>query len=103
MTAMVQTAAFEPIPGRRAFCNGVRLVGGSTAAHGRISVKERTVDNEEWGASAAVNAQGLIEARASGRILRAEVTEAAGAEWDHLAGIDTGDPGEELIVEDGER
>lgn len=103
MAATIQTTAFEPIPGKRALCTGFRLVGGTSAAQGRISAKERTADSETWGASATVNAQGLIETRVSGRILRAEVTEAAGADWDHIAGIDTGDPSEELIVEDGER
>jgi hypothetical protein len=86
--ATVQTGDFMPIPGRRFYVNGFRLVGDATAATGRVAVKERPQDTRTWKSSAGLTAQGLIPARASGKILTVEATIPAGEEWSFLSGID---------------
>lgn len=88
LEARVQTAQFQPIPGRRFYCNGFRVLGDAETVTGKISTAERTQDAEAWKASGTLNAQGLIPQRGSGKYLRAEVTIPAGTEWDHLHGIE---------------
>lgn len=88
LEATVQTSQFQPIPGRRGFVNGFRVLGDAATVTGRSSYVERTQDTETWKASGTLNAQGVIPQRGSGKYMRAEVTIPAGTDWDHLHGIE---------------
>jgi len=98
LEAVAQTAQFQPIPGKRCFVNGFRLLGDASPVSGRISVAERTQDSETWKTPGTLNAQGLIPQRGSGKYLRCEVTIPAGSNWDHLHGVDFMD---DDLVQDG--
>jgi len=98
LEATVQTSQFQPIPGRRSFVNGFRVLGDASTLTGRISVAERTQDTETWKASGTLNAQGLVPQRGSGKYIRHEVTIPAGTEWDHLHGVEYMD---DDVVQDG--
>lgn len=86
--ATVETAEFEPIPGRRFYCNGFRLVGDASAATGLVHVKERPQDTMTPKASASLTSTGLIPARASGKILKVEATVPSGEIWGFMSGVD---------------
>ncbi len=104
LAAIMQTALLQPVPGRRAFCNGFRSIGDAANATGRVAVTERSQTAQTWlGSRSMVPGSDLIPARASARYMRFEKAIAAGESWTHEQGIDFGDPGEELVTEDGER
>jgi hypothetical protein len=86
--ATVQTAEFQPIPGRRFYVNGFRLTGDASAATGRVYVKERPQDTMTAGASSSLTATGMIPVRSSGKILAVEATVPAGESWRFLSGVD---------------
>jgi hypothetical protein len=88
VAATVQTAEFMPIPGRRFYVNGFRIVGDATAATGRVHVKERPQDDMTTKPSASLTAQGFIPTRASGKILMEEVVIPAGEQWSFLSGVE---------------
>ncbi len=98
--ATVQTAEFQPIPGRRFYTNGFRPVTDAAAATGRVYVKERAQDEMTAGSSSSLTAQGLIPVRASGKILAEEVSVPAGEQWSFISGVDHEDGD---IVPDGRR
>src|SRR3990167_1112711 len=100
LAALVRTAQFEPIPGRRAFVNGFRLHTDASAATGRINVTERPMTTGTWTAPGTLNGQGIIHNRASGRLMQVEASIAAGESWSDLQGISFDDDG--LLQPDGE-
>jgi hypothetical protein len=100
MAGTVQTGPFEPVPGGRAFVRGFRLIGDAANASGRVGVSERPETPISWRAAQALNGQGRVPARASGRLAQIEVTIAAGESWRDLQGIDF-DQGD--LAEDGKR
>ena len=100
LAATVQTSQFQPVPGRRCYVNGFRLLGDASSVTGRVYVAERTQDTETPKAPGSLNAQGLIPQRASGKYLRAEVSIPAATDWDHLHGIEFMD---DDVVQDGVR
>lgn len=89
--ATVQTGDFMPIPGKRAYVNGFRLIGDASAATGRVSVAERPQDARNWKSSSSLTTEGIIKARASGRVHAYEVTVPAGDDWTFLSGIEFDD------------
>ncbi len=102
LAALMQTAQFQPVQGRRAYCNGFRFIGDASSARGRMSAVERPQDAETFTAFQDVNAQGIIPQRLSGRYLRAEVTIAASTvDWSDAAGIEMDDS--DAVTEEGER
>ena len=88
LAATVQTNLFRPVPGRRFFVNGFRIIGDAENATGRVGVSERPQTDIAWQGSQSLNAQGMVPARGSGRLMQVEVSIPAGEEWDHLQGID---------------
>jgi hypothetical protein len=101
LAATVDTAIFSPVEGMRTFIRGFRpVVTGADSGDitGRVLTAERSEDDMTPSASSGLNEQGLIEARASGRFVRAEVSLPAGSVWKHLSGIEDAD-----IEADGER
>lgn len=100
MAASVQTAPFEPVPGKRAFINGFRLYADATAATGRVGGSENPQTAISWDGYQSVNGQGRIPARKSTRIAQIQVDIPAGATWGDLAGVDF-DEGD--VRKDGKR
>jgi hypothetical protein len=88
VAALAQTAEFMPIPGRRFYVNGFRVIGDAANVTGRVAVKERPQDTESWKTSASLTAQGFIPTRASGKILCEEVSIPAAETWSILAGVE---------------
>ena len=86
--ATVETAEFMPIPGQRFYVNGFRPVCDSAAATGFVSVAERPQTAVTPKASASMTGQGLIPARASGKVLKVSMTVPAGEAWSFLTGVD---------------
>lgn len=100
MAAIVQTAEFQPIPGKRAFARGFRPVTDAANAQGRVAARESLQGTPSWSTAAGMTAQGLVPQRVSGRYMRAEVSIAAGEDWTILQGVDVGD---DDVVPDGAR
>lgn len=101
LAATVDTAIFSPVTGGRTFIRGYRpVVTGTDSSDitGRVLTSERSEDDVVPSAYSTLNEQGLIETRASGRFVRAEVSLPAGSDWEHLSGITDAD-----IEADGER
>lgn len=98
--ASVQTAPFEPVPGKRAFIQGFRLYGDAATVTGKVGGSNRPQDPILFNGPQSVNAQGVIPARISTPIAQIQVDIPAGTTWTHLAGIDFR---EDDIGEDGER
>lgn len=97
LAARCETADFQPVPGRRAFVQGVIPYTDASAITVSVGKKERPQDVFTYGAASAINAQGFSPQRASARIHRYRVDIPAGESWTHLAGIDP------VIVDDGDR
>lgn len=89
--ATVQTAQFEPVPSRRGYVRGFRLIGDAANATGRVGYSDRPQTPITWNGSQAMDAGGRIQARAEGRLIQVEVSVPAGDTWRHLAGIDFDD------------
>ncbi len=102
MAAALQTGLFQPIPGSRSFVNGFRCVDDASAGEGRIATSERQQTVETFGSTNAVNDQGIIYKRASGRYMRIERTIPAGATWTKATGISLDDD-KSLLLPDGQR
>ena len=102
VAATVQTARFQPVPGKRAYVNGFRPIDDAAAGTGRVAVAERPQTAAEWGASSDLNTQGVIPLRASGRFMKFERAIPAGTDWgeSELKGIEFDDG---MISVDGER
>lgn len=100
MAATIETAAFEPIPGRRAYVRGFRLLGDAATVSARVGAYERPQDAISWSSSQSLDAQGRVQARTSGRLLQIETTIAADEDWTHMAGIDFDD---DHLTQDGRR
>lgn len=101
LAATLRTTVWEPIPGRRAYTNGFRLIGDATLATGKVGTTENPQTAIIMPSQArSVNSQGRIPARASGRYMQHEVTVAAGATWNDIQGLDF-DEGD--LVPDGTR
>lgn len=98
--ATMQTSSFQPIPGRRFYCNGYRPIDDAAAGTGRVFVSERPQTATTPKTAQSLNAVGVIPTRASGRFMQVERVIPAGTEWNDAMGIDF-DPGQ--IVPDGER
>ena len=101
VAALLQTGLFEPVPGSRAYVNGFRFIGDSPAATGRVYAGERPQSNVLPGVVNAVNGQGIILARSSGKYMRMEVAIPAGVAWTKAAGIDLDEAG--MAKPDGRR
>lgn len=100
MAAIVQTAEFQPIPGKRAFGRGFRPLTDAANAQGRTAARENLQAVPSWTAVADMDETGLVPQRVSGRYMRAEVSIPAGEEWTSLQGVDVADTD---LVPDGMR
>lgn len=100
MAATVRTGEFQAVPGKRALITGFRPVGDATNIQGRLATRETLQASASWGSNGSPNAQGMIEARSSGRYHRAELSIAEDETWTHLQGVDF-DPG--TVMQDGDR
>lgn len=99
MAATLRTSLFQPIPGRRFYVNGWRILTDALNVSSRIAVTERPMTSASWGVAVSVNRSGKMNRRASGRFCKIEATIAAGETWDHIQSADF-DPGD--VQEDGE-
>lgn len=97
MAARVTSTAMQHIPGRRAFVQGCHLYTDATAATITPYTAERPMGSFTAGSAVAVNSQGLVPLRSSGRLHRYQLDIAAAQTWNHISGLDP------LIDEDGER
>lgn len=88
MAATVQTAEFQPIPGKRAFGRGFRPLTDAANAQGRTATRENLSASATWSTAASMDITGFVPQRVSGRYMRAEVSIAEGETWSHLLGVD---------------
>lgn len=89
LAATLETADIELAKGGRAFVNGFRVVSDAATYTGTVSVKDYHGDDATVKAGFAPSTiTGLVPARANGRLHRFKVEIAAGAEWDHVHGVD---------------
>lgn len=102
IAATMQTARFQPIPGRRFYCNGFRAIDDADAGTGRLGATEKPQTAINWKAAQSLNTHGVIPGRASGRFLQVERSIPADTLWGdaEAQGVDF-DPG--MIVDDGDR
>ena len=88
MAATLDTAEFQPYPGKRAFVTGARpLVDGGTttitAIHRTLPTASVTTDS-----AVAVNSDGRCPLRVNDRYHRFRASIAAGGSWSHAQGIE---------------
>ena len=93
LPATVETGEAQLFPGRRAMVSSVRPIieGALSTGAGpsvRLGVRNRTMDAVVWGPAAGVDIHGECPARSAGRYHRARISLPAGAEWQHIQGID---------------
>lgn len=88
LPATVETGETQLFPGRRALVTSVRPMvdGGSPTM--RLGTRSRIGDPVAWGAESHVNAQGECPLRSAARYHRARLSLPAGADWQHLQGIE---------------
>lgn len=91
MAAVVQTAEFQAIPGKRAFVQGFRAITDAAAVVGRVAARESPQGIATWTAASPIRPSGKIPVRSSGRLHRFELSIAEDASWTHLEGVDFGD------------
>lgn len=99
MAASVQTSPFEPVPGRRAYVRGFRLIGNAATATGKVGATENPETPILFAGPQALS-NGRIQARSGGRFLQMQVDVPQGASWTDLAGVDFDD---DHVVQDGRR
>lgn len=88
LPAMIETGEAQLFPGRRALVTSVRPMVDGGAPVVRVGTRNRIVDPVAWGAEAGLNALGDCPLRSVGRYHRARISLPAGAEWQHLQGLD---------------
>lgn len=93
LAATVETGEAQLFPDRRAVVSSVRPIveGAGSPGSGpsvRLGVRNRTVDGVVWGAGAALNPDGECLVRSAGRYHRARIHLPAGADWEHIQGIE---------------
>jgi hypothetical protein len=88
LEATVQTALVQEVPGRRSFVNGFRVLTDAPTMTGKVAKTDFPGAAVTWGASAAMNATGLIPARSDGRLHRYSITIPAGTIWNILHGVE---------------
>jgi hypothetical protein len=97
LAARVESAGFQLIPGKRAFVQGCHPYTDATAATVTVGTSERPQAVYGYGSASAINAQGFVPLRSSGRLHRFRMDIAAAATWTHLQGLDP------VYEQDGER
>lgn len=100
MAATVQTAQFQPVPGRRAYVRGFRLLTDAPVATARVGYTESPATAIVWNGATSMEANSRVQARASGRYLQIEASIPAGTDWNHLQGTDFDD---DHVIQDGRR
>lgn len=94
--ATLETADFQPIPGRRGYVQGCTPLTDSTAATVTLGRKERPQGAVTFGTAQSMNSHGLAPVRGSARYTRIRMSIAAGETWSFAQGIDVS------AVEEGE-
>lgn len=86
--ATLEIADTELTPNRRSFVNGGRLVGDAATYTAQIGQRDYHGDSVTWKSAVSPSSRsGLIPFRQSGRIHKARLNIAAGADWDLVQGI----------------
>lgn len=94
--ANLETADFQPIPGRRGYVQGCTLLTDSTAATATLGRKERPQGSVTFGTAQSQTATGLAPIRGSARYARIRGAIAAGETWSFFQGVDA------MAVDEGE-
>jgi len=88
MKAIIETADFQPVPGKRGFVKGCQPFTDAAAATIAVGRKERPSDATVWTAERPIDRRGWAWMRSMGRIQRVRMTIPAGAAWSHAQGIE---------------
>jgi hypothetical protein len=88
MKAIIETADFQPVPGKRGFVKGCQPFTDAAAATIAVGRKERPSDATVWTAERPIDRRGWAWMRSMGRIQRVRMTIPAGADWSHAQGIE---------------
>lgn len=88
--AVVATAEFQAIPGRRAFVRGIRPYTDASNISVRVATRQTQAMTElpSYRSSVTLNGRGWAPTRASGRYHIIEATIPAGEDWTHLQGVE---------------
>lgn len=97
MAAVLETAEFQPIPGRRSFVRGFRPATDAASLTCQVGVRENLNAARNWSGASALNSFGTTPLRASGRYARGRLSIDAGETWTHAQGL------EPDIVQAGQR
>lgn len=88
LPATIDFGEVQPFPGRLAIVKNARPLvdGGSPTV--AIGTRNRTEDAVSFNAATAINSLGTCPQRATGRYVRGEVVIPAGANWNHIQGLE---------------
>ena len=87
LAATIETGEFEAAPGQRALLTELRpLVDGGTIT-AALATRNIQTETATFGSAVAINANGFVPFRASGRYHRARVSVAAAGTWTHAIGL----------------
>lgn len=105
MAATLETVSFQPIPGKRVFVRGCRLITDNANATVQIGATETASGTLNFTTPSAQNGAGRCPVRTSGRWIRARVNMAAGDNWTHITGVTFDDDNMQtaLVVPAGDR
>lgn len=94
--AVLETADWQPIPGKRAYVQGCRLMTDATNATATLGRKERPQGSVTFGSAKSQTGTGLAPIRGSTRYARIRMSIAASETWNHARGVDV------MIAPEGE-
>lgn len=86
--ATLETSDYQPIPGKRSYVRGCRMMTDSTSATATFGAKERPQGDVTYEAAVSQNNQGYAHSRINGMYHRQRMSIAAGETWSHASGID---------------
>ena len=87
LEALIETPEVHPFPGQRAFVESLYPIVDTDDATFRIGYRERLQDQATYTSSGTIVDTGEVPLRASGRLMRVEMTVPAGTAWTHAQGV----------------
>jgi hypothetical protein len=88
MSAIVETAEVEPIPGKRVFVRNTRPLVDATGGSVAIGVRERQADAIVLNPAVLMNAMGECPQRRTGRYVKARFTYPVSTSFTHISGVE---------------
>lgn len=89
LAATVETNEQELFPGKKAFLRWTRpMVDGTATPSVSIGYRNTLAAAASYGTAVAADSEGYCKTRLKGRYLRGRITVAAGADWQHILGLD---------------